>query len=126
MTDFRYCVPHKSNEPVTIVVETAVYKGYRYVIIDRGWFPLAYVEIKYRKNAKKIKQQLDVHGGVTYCDTAPFKETKQVYAGWDYGHCGDYSANIPGVLEVEKRWTLEEVREHCHNAIEQMLILEAE
>jgi hypothetical protein len=111
------------------------YKGIKYFIVGGGIFPRAYVMCSYEFLADHSTDDdglncIFVHGGVTWkgdvcnLNTHPEGWTGHCF-GWDYGHACDwigYLSDYDNYMSQNIKWSLEEIREECHNAIDQYLI----
>lgn len=110
------------------------YKGYKYYILNLGTHPTAYIEIP--KDNKLFKKHydnidLDVHGGLTYSDSVLFiseneKAEGEWFIGWDYAHWNDYAGfydemNFISQYYKLKKWTTEEIKQECENAIDELI-----
>ena len=123
MKEMVYCDRKKPE-----ILDSGEYKGHKYVILSLGSHPTAYVENKigvadYWDN---ILDDIEVHGGFTYCGNAYWDETnsdKTNYLGWDYAHLGDFCYNSL-FLEDGKEWTTKEIFSEVKNVIEQLIKIE--
>ena len=100
------------------ILEASEYKGIRYVIVNRGTHPCAYIAAD-----KKCREFVDesCHGGVTYNgDGIPGIDGAGVFywLGWDYGHLSDYMP--AGNMEGRKRWTTAEIKEEVEQVIDKL------
>lgn len=120
------------NEQKRELLDTGIYKNYKYYIMSLGTHPTAYIEIPeesklYNKNYDDI--YINVPGGLTYSqDYLYISETKKLegwFIGWDYAHYGDYYGGYTELLQTNgsKKWTTEEILEEVKDAIEQLLLL---
>lgn len=108
------------------VIEESEYKGVKYAILNLGTHPTAYVENIV--NAKDYNDEkldnVEVHGGFTYCDVNHWSGKSGNYLGWDYAHCCDfcgyYNAD-DGILYHLKKWTYEEILLEVQYVIRQLL-----
>ena len=71
-------------------------------------------------------QDIDCHGGITFCDFKDFGDGNKYYIGWDYAHLYDFSG-IYLLKELQefdhskdKKWTSLELKEECKEVIEQL------
>lgn len=123
MKEMVYCDKKKPE-----ILDSGEYKGHKYVILSLGSHPTAYVENKigvadYWDN---ILDDIEVHGGFTYCGNAYWDENgidKTDYLGWDYAHSGDLYYNSL-FSENGKKWTTEEIFSEVKNVIEQLIKIE--
>ena len=116
---------YQANRMVQIVEEDK-YKGVKYAILNLGTHPTAYVQdiLEVNDYDDKILDEVDVHGGFTYCDTPHWEESDDIYLGWDYAHCGDYMGYYAsGSMTAlgDKHWTYEEILAEVHSVIDQLL-----
>ena len=120
------------NEQKRELLDTGIYKNYKYYIMSLGTHPTAYIEIPeesklYNKNYDDI--YINVHGALTYSqDYLYISETKKLegwFIGWDYAHYGDYYGGYTELLQTNgsKKWSTEEILEEVKDAIEQLLLL---
>lgn len=104
------------------------YKGYKFVILNRGYYPTAYVENKLGITDMFDERisSVNVHCGFTYCGEAYWdKEDKTSYLGWDYGHICDYRGDMPMLFFSENtQWTTEEIYEEVKFVIDQLIELQ--
>lgn len=109
------------------------YKGYKFYILNLGTHPTAYIEIPKDNNLfKKNYDSIDlyVHGGLTYSDSVLFiseneKAEGEWFIGWDYAHWNDYmpyydEMNFNSRHNNFKKWTTEEIKQECENAIDEL------
>lgn len=95
--------------------------GFYFVIVNRGAYPCAYIEItEDHPYYKRDDVELPVHCGVTFTgylssttkDGELKKFENRFFIGWDYAHIGDY---IGGSLFCDymndKKWTVKEIFE---------------
>ena len=105
-------------------LEINEYRGHRYQISFNWNFPAAYIEVDKLLNDNECN--FPVHGGITFC-VKNYKEKRsfddivgdgKCYYGWNYGHALDYMC-FPGLYENNgKKWTIEEIRQQCMDAID--------
>ena len=107
------------------VIVEEVYRGHKYVIIDGGMWPNAYVSV----NTLSLEdaENISVHGGVTWKGEAHWEDNPYtLYVGWDYAHCFDYVAMPEDVTEDydegKQKHTIEEIISHCKSAIDQLIL----
>lgn len=114
-----------SNKLKLEVLYQGNYKGYKFVILNRGYYPTAYVENKLGITDifdERINS-VDVHCSFSYCGDAYWdKEDKTSYLGWDYGHICDYNGCLPFTLN--KLYTTEEIYEEVKSVIDQLIQLQ--
>lgn len=107
------------------IVDRGVYNGLKYIIINLGSHPAAYVEniIGIRDYLDDRLSNIDVHGGLIYCESAYWDSTdKTSYLGWDYGHIGDCIV-FSDLLYNGKKWTYEEILSEVKSVIDQLIEL---
>lgn len=107
------------------ILYQGVYKEHKFTILNRGYYPTAYVENKL--NITDIFDEridfVDVHCGFSYWGEAYWdKEDKTSYLGWDYGHICDYNGALP--FAEDKQWTTEEIYEEVKFVIDQLIKLQ--
>ena len=111
------------------------YLDHKFVILNLGTHPTAYVECKIPNcNGYDDKRLYDiqVHCGFTYFGDLSHlnKPYKLMYLGWDYAHCGDYAGYYMKYPEMcvlgEKQWTTIEIYEEVKSVIEQLIKVESE
>lgn len=102
------------------------YKSYEYFILDLGTHPTAYVKVP--KNNKVFGKDyfdldINVHGGLTYSSNElkfyKYSGKYNWFIGWDYAHYGDFTLFYD--LEMDKKYTLEEIIEDCKSVINQLI-----
>lgn len=115
------------NKPQRKILDSGIYKGFKYVILNLGYHPTAYVENKIGVDDYTADEldDISVHGGFTYLGqrmSADGDDTE--YLGWDYGHYGDYSLTdelMPISLRINgKKWTTQEILDEVHTVIDQL------
>lgn len=135
----EFCLPMEytaENLDGVTVIAQGYYNGLNYYVKNIfGRHPTAYVEIPQGHKAYGINYKyteeypIDVHGGVTFnsnnlLGVDPKGERGHQFIGWDYAHAGDfegyYLRNPNDVLFNNRRWTTEEIVEHCKSAIDQI------
>lgn len=123
----------KTNNSPEVVADN-VYRGMRYVCLNNGFFPSAYV-ICDQAFLDRYADYYDiegihVHGGVTY--TGPINQVRGlqdyegVCFGWEYGHIGDwqgYMSDAMNVSEGNKKYNTRNLINDCKNVIDQCLTL---
>jgi hypothetical protein len=116
MEDIIYTGKRERN-----IIFSDYFKGFYYKIVSNGSHPCCYVKIPKNDNLYNVSYDnidLDVHGGLTYSNL----ENNEFWIGWDYAHFGDLC--LYSVLNYDsnnKKWTLEELKEDCKNAINQII-----
>ncbi len=107
------------------VLHSGLYQDYKFIILNLGLHPTAYVENKNGFSdfyeANEITNYMP-HGGFTYCGQACWdKSDNRNYIGWDYAHCDDFSGYYiagDGLYETTKRWTTAEIFEEVKRVID--------
>ena len=106
-----------------------VYRGRKFVILNVGTHPCAYVDLAGLVNDDRL-DKIRVHGGFTCFGRAHWDDTdKTIYIGWDYDRCGDFCGWHAGdeyFEKVNKKWTTREIYEEVIDVIDQLIELEAE
>ena len=109
------------------------FKGYRFIILNLGTHPTAYIEIPignklFGKDYEEIYRSglnLDVHGGLTYSRKNLLEDEESWFIGWDYAHLGDYlgyELGMPNELRIGgKKWTTQEIFNEVCCAIDQII-----
>ena len=107
------------------VLDSGVYRGYKYAILSIGIYPCAYVQNKIGTTDMfdDVAKDVECHFGVTYVGRSYWDESdKDSYIGWDYGHCSDFSGYYEPddrwLYDNTKRWTTEEIRSEVFAVIE--------
>jgi len=123
---------YNNDEDFFDIVDTK-YKGVRYVIINRGKHPCAYVECEkefidkyWDENNYEMKCDISVHGDVTYCgrfdDLRGCQGMEGYCFGWDYAHAGDWAGYLTDEQNGNARkYTVGMIVDECKNAIDQYL-----
>lgn len=107
------------------------YRGYRFVIMNYGTHPCAYIVIPIghplwgkQYCESQILKNIDVHGGFTFTDKHPWIDD-QWCIGWDYAHCDDYAAYYElftsPLGRTTKKWTTAEILEEVKQVIDQLI-----
>lgn len=107
------------------VVVEETYRGHKYVIIDNGSWPTAYVAVNSISLDKAA--EIRVHGGVTWKGEAHWENNPYtLYIGWDYAHLSDCVVHSGDTslsrLDGDKH-TTEEIIVECKFAIDQLILL---
>ena len=113
-------------EPKREVLFSGVYKGRKFVILNLGTHPTAYIELKeaeLKMSDSYDDYDLSCHCGFTFLGKATWDEDdKTTYIGWDYSHFGDYSGYHQRTKLYgghEKRWTTGEIFEQVVKCIDE-------
>ena len=115
------------RDEIKEILYSGEYLGRKFVILNLGTHPTAYVELKPKeleKSENYSDYDLEVHYGFTYLDKAHWdNEDTLTYIGWDYAHCGDYSGiytdNDGAWVYNLKRWTTQEIFDEVKYVIRQ-------
>lgn len=111
--------------------------GFKIEIVNmRGSHPCAYIMVPesfIKEHCSKYdiydydNWYASVHGGFTYANFHPSiipdgyeKDESELWLGWDYAHCGDYTCINPiefPPLRYEHVWTTEEIIKEAHEVI---------
>lgn len=107
------------------ILHTGTFEGRKFAILNLGYHPTAYIQVKDYEPHNYNDYKLDVHCGATYFGKAHWDEADtDNYVGWDYAHYGDFSGlyiSRGDVLEYEsKKWTTQEIFEEVMIAIKQL------
>lgn len=107
------------------VLYSGEYKGHKFAIINLCIHPSAYIENKIGITDYDDCRldNVDVHGGFTYCYTGYWNEesNKISWLGWDYAHSGDY---IYGNTLSGKQWSTSEIYDEVKSVIDQIIAVE--
>lgn len=126
-------IVYNNDAEISDIVVNTIYKGVRYVIINRGVHPCAYVECekefldKYWSDENcDLECDIHVHGGVTYGgrfdDLRGCQGMDGYCFGWDYAHAGDWSGGLTDEQNGDARkYTAGMIVNECKNAIDQYL-----
>ena len=117
-----------------VVVADGEYRGVKYVCINRGKHPCAYVFCPKEFLDKHVSEEyqtienLMVHGGITYTgianDLLGLEDYDGYCFGWDYGHAGDWAGYISEEENSEWghiKYTTDMLISDCMAAIDQYL-----
>lgn len=114
------------------------FENYEIFIMNLGTHPTAYIKVPethpfYGKDYNEVEiEDIEVHGGITYCDDHLFiSDTEEVngwFIGWDYAHAGDFFKTdyepLRGFRGDDKKWTTEEIIAECLIVIAQLRVVE--
>lgn len=106
------------------VLLSGEYNKLRFVILNLGTHPTAYVEchVDYMNHGcvdlkRDRLRDIHAHGGLTYFGKAYWNNNdKNRYLGWSYDHFGDYTSIDP----EGKKYTTEEIHQDVKNVIDQL------
>ena len=116
-----------------VIVASGVYKNVRYVCLNLGIHPAAYVMCTQEfldKHVDKYKtiDGIHVHCGITYVGKANellgLEEYDSPCFGWDYGHAGDwagYMSDEENIAFNHTKYTTDMLIKDCQDAIDQYL-----
>ena len=118
---------------IAVIVAEGEYKGVKYVCVNRGIHPCAYVFCTQEfldKHATEYEtiDGICVHGGVSFIGNANellgLEDYDHPCFGWDYGHAGDWEGYLEDEENIKfghKKYTTDMLITDCENAIEQYL-----
>ena len=118
---------------IAVIVAEGEYKGVKYVCVNRGIHPCAYVFCTQEfldKHATEYEtiDGICVHGGVSFIGNANellgLEDYDHPCFGWDYGHAGDwegYMSEDENMQFGHKKYTTDMIISDCEDAIEQYL-----
>ena len=118
---------------IAVIVAEGEYKGVKYVCVNRGIHPCAYVFCTQEfldKHATEYEtiDGICVHGGVSFIGNANellgLEDYDHPCFGWDYGHVGDwegYMSEDENTQFGHKKYTTDMIISDCENAIDQYL-----
>lgn len=118
---------------IAVIVAEGEYKGVKYVCVNRGIHPCAYVFCTQEfldKHATEYNsiEGIHVHGGVTFIGNANellgLEDYDHPCFGWDYGHLGDWAGYLDDDENTQfghKKYTTDMIISDCENAIDQYL-----
>ena len=118
---------------IAVIVAEGEYKGVKYVCVNRGIHPCAYVFCTQEfldKHATEYEtiDGICVHGGVSFIGNANellgLEDYDHPCFGWDYGHAGDwegYMSEDENTQFGHKKYTTDMLISDCENAIDQYL-----
>ena len=116
-----------------VIVAAGVYKNVKYVCLNLGIHPAAYVMCTQEfldKHVDKYKtiDGIHVHCGITYVGKANellgLEEYDSPCFGWDYGHAGDwagYMSEEENIAFNHTKYTTDMLIKDCQDAIDQYL-----
>ena len=116
-----------------VIVASGVYKNVRYVCLNLGIHPAAYVMCTQEfldKHVDKYKtiDGIHVHCGITYVGKANellgLEEYDSPCFGWDYGHAGDWAGCMSEEENIafnHTKYTTDMLIKDCQDAIDQYL-----
>ena len=116
-----------STETKQELLSTGYCFGLLYFILNLGVHPAAYIKLP--NNIKIDKNEIAVHGGITYSENYLYINRNEKldgrFIGWDYAHYGDYGG-YEELLPLElrsggKKWTTEEIYQEVRHACYQIL-----
>lgn len=107
------------------IVEDKILYNIRYIIIDQGTHPTAYIGVDFNHKLAGNHYDhinLNVHGGLTFSNPGGgLLPSDFFWYGWDYAHIGDYYATPDSRLTFmgDKKWKYYEILEHIIEAIKE-------
>ncbi len=104
------------------LIEEGEYNGITYIIGFYFNHAVAYIFVnKWRCIVEPDDIERQPHGGFTFDSySLGFVEYEGWFIGWDYAHAGDYQ-KLQNTEIKGKVWTLEEVRQECHEVIDSLI-----
>lgn len=118
---------------IAVIVAEGEYKGVKYVCVNRGIHPCAYVFCtqefldKHSTDYNTI-EGIHVHGGVSFIGNANellgLEDYDHPCFGWDYGHAGDWEGYLDDDENTQfghRKYTTDMLITDCESAIEQYL-----
>lgn len=124
---------YNNIERFAVIVAAGEYKGVKYVCLNQGRHPSAYVMCSQEFLDRHIDEYgtiegIHVHGGITYYGLASKLLGLEDYQcpcfGWDYGHAGDWAGYISEEENAafgHKKYTTDMLITDCKNVIDQYL-----
>ena len=126
-------IVYTSHRKIAVIVAEGEYKGVKYVCVNRGIHPCAYIFCTQEFLDKHVTEHetidgIYVHGGISYIGNAKellgLEEYDHPCFGWDYGHTGDwegYLENEENIKFGHRKYTTDMIISDCENAIDQYL-----
>ena len=126
-------IVYNNIDRFAVIVATGEYKGVKYVCVNRGKHPCAYVMCSQEFLDKHVNEwdSIDgiyVHGGVSFVGQANellgLEDYDSPCFGWDYGHAGDWAGYISeneNLAYGHRKYTTEMIVDDCQDAIDQYL-----
>ena len=116
-----------------VIVAAGVYRNVKYVCLNLGIHPAAYVMCSQEFLDKHVDEYetiegIHVHCGITYVGKANellgLEEYNSPCFGWDYGHAGDwagYMSEEENIAFNHTKYTTDMLIKDCQDAIDQYL-----
>lgn len=134
-------VPEKKDKEIiynninhfAVIVAEGIYKEIKYVCVNRGKYPCAYVMcsedfLNTHSTDFNTIPGIDVHGGISYIgyakDLLGLEDYDSYCFGWNYGHVGDWEGYLDDDENIKfghKKYTTDMLISDCENAIDQYL-----
>jgi len=126
-------IVYNNIDRFAVIVATGEYKGVKYVCVNRGKHPCAYVMCSQEFLDKHVNEWdgidgLYVHGGVSFVGPANellgLEDYDSPCFGWDYGHAGDWAGYISeneNLAYGHRKYTTDMIIADCEDAIDQYL-----
>ena len=120
-----------TKERGVLILDKGETKRFKWVIINRGTHPTAYIGIpKTHPYYNKPYDTIDIrcHGGLTFAEKDfnfnPIDVKNIWWVGWDYSHGDDYAGYFDENKQIGKgrKWTTDEIRKEVMNVIKQLSI----
>lgn len=127
-------IEYNDIERFAVIVAQGVYKGVKYVCLNCGRHPAAYVMCTKDFLEKHVDKEyntiegIHVHGGITYIGMANkllgLEDYELPCFGWDYGHVGDWAGYLNDDINIafgHTKYTTDMLITDCQRAIDQYL-----
>lgn len=126
-------IVYTSHRKIAVIVAEGEYKGVKYVCVNRGIHPCAYIFCTQEFLDKHVTEYetidgIYVHGGISYIGNAKellgLEEYNHPCFGWDYGHAGDWEGYLEDEENIKfghKKYTTDMIISDCENTIDQYL-----
>lgn len=126
-------IVYNNIEHFAVIVAAGVYKNVRYVCLNLGIHPAAYVMCTQEFLDKHVDKYntiegIHVHCGITYIGNTHnllgLEEYNSPCFGWDYGHAGDwagYMSKEENIAANNTKYTTDMLIKDCQDAIDQYL-----
>ena len=123
---------YNNIERFAVIVADDTYRGLRYICVNRGIHPCAYVLCPQDFLDKHVSKEYNtiegiyVHGGISFIGNANellgMEDIDYPCFGWDYGHAGDWAGYISerdNIIFEHQKYTTEMLVKDCKSAIDQ-------
>lgn len=127
-------IVYNNLDRFAVIVAQGEYKGVKYVCLNCGRHPAAYIMCSKDFLDKHLDEEYEtidgihVHNGLTYTGIANailgLEDYDSYCFGWDYGHAGDwagYMSDEENIAFGHQKYTTEMLIEDCKDAIDQYL-----